>query len=468
VRLCAAVLLGALSLACGDDARGGIDTADAGFDEGVSRSGRGGLRPAGTGGTGSGGVPFAGMGGTGAPVDPGACSPCVCSQCAGVCVDCGFDSGCGCSVGSPTAPLPWEPPFAELGDDGWLESTTPLCAGMDRITSLELWSDARGVFALVSGEGYTLVPASSVSDPVDDDAGVSDPSHDGAWVLDSSAHFARTKIWFNDGSGWLTALDDQSVTGAFGLSGLLDSSLLLHQPGGPVAASATLRSCSIGTVDDETLSCLDLDPVSDLFAVDGERAYAIMGGTRLLVYDGERWRSDTAFIPYPVSALWADAETVVAVGRVGTVLTLEQGQWSLADPGTLEHFTSVWGSARDDLWAGTSSGSVYRFDGVAWSLAGQMGGVTCLREVAVAGIWGADGEVYFHTDSQIARWTGTEIESLANWSCSTNIGGTRITDLWGNGPGQVFIAVVDNLRFPSGLCGPGYVVHFDGERFHRM
>jgi len=460
------MLLSALSLACGDDSRGGIDTSDAGLDDDASRSGRGGFRPPGAGRSGSGGgVPFAGAGGTGVPVDPGSCSACVCSPCAGVCVDCGLGSGCVCSVGSPAAPLPWEPPFADLGDDGWLESTTPLCAGMDRITSLELWSDARGVFALVSGEGYTLVPASSIGNPLlDDDAGAPDDS----WVLDSSMHLARTKIWFNDGSRWITALDDQSVTGGFGLSGMLDSSLLLHQQGDTVAANATLRRCSIGTVDDGMLSCLDLDRIDDLFSVDGQRAYALMNGTRLLVYDGGRWRSDTALIPYPVSALWADAEIVVAVGRVGTVLTLEDGAWSLADPGTLEHFTSVWGSARDDIWAGTSRGNVYRFDGSVWSLAGRLGGVTCLRDVPVAGIWGSGGEVYFHTDSQIARWTGSEIESLANWSCSTSTGGTRITDVWGNGPGQVFIAVVDDLRFPSGLCGPGYVVHVDGEQFHRM
>jgi hypothetical protein len=324
------------------------------------------------------------------------------------------------------------------------------------------------VFALVSGTGYTLVPASGVPAQGEEDAGGVGPEPAGDWVLDPATRFDRTKIWRNDGSSWAPVFDDQSVTGSFGLTGLTGAALLLHRRGEAVSANATLRTCSIGTVDDGTLGCLDLDPIADLYAVDDQRAYAIMGGTRLLVYDGERWRSDAALIPYPVSALWADAETVVAVGRVGTVLMLEQGTWSLIDPGTLEHFTSVWGTSRNDLWAGTIAGNVYRFDGATFRHAGRLGGITCLRDVPVAGIWGAGDEVYFHTDSQLARWNGSEIESLANWSCSMNTSATRITDVWGNGPGEVFVSVVDTLRFPSGLCGPSYVVHFDGELFHRM
>jgi hypothetical protein len=464
----AAVLCSVVWLACGDDGEGGIDTADAGLDDDDRSSAGRGNRSAGAGGQGgTAGIQFGGsggFGGQGVPVDPNACTACVCSTCAGVCLDCGL--GCGCSVDSPTWPLPWEPPFADLGEDGWRESESPLCAAMDSVVALELWSDARGVFALVSGDGYTVEKASSAGGSgLEDDAGAR--AGDG-YVLDRSARFARTKIWLNDGSSWTPWFDDQTVTGSFGLTGLSGSSLLLNLQA-PAVANATLRACAIGMVGEGgELDCLDLDPVSDVFAVDATLAYAIMGGTRLLAYDGARWRSDSALIPYPVSAVWGDAESVVAVGRAGTVLRLEQGAWSLDDPGTLEHFTSVWGTARDDVWAGTSAGNVYHFDGAVWDHAGKLGGLTCLRELPVSGIWGAGDAVYFYTPAQLARWNGSEIESLANWSCATSSGQTLITDVWGDGPDQVFIAIVDTLRFPTGLCGPAYVVHYDGASFHRM
>ena len=49
----------------------------------------------------------------------------------------------------PAAP-PWQPDFP-LGKPGWKSSTTPLCpTSKGRLTSLGVWADQRGVFALTS------------------------------------------------------------------------------------------------------------------------------------------------------------------------------------------------------------------------------------------------------------------------------------------------------------------------------
>jgi hypothetical protein len=139
------------------------------------------------------------------------------------------------------------------------------------------------------------------------------------------------------------------------------------------------------------------------------------GDTRLLAFDGERWRSNPALIPSPVSAVWGDHETVLVAGRVGTVFWLEQGSWRLEDPGTLEHFTSVWGRARNDVWAGTAQGNVLHYDGVSWTPIGKLGGVTCEATLPITGIWGSGDDVHFHSDAQLARWNGSKLQSIANW-----------------------------------------------------
>ncbi|MFI5309306.1 MAG: hypothetical protein ACHQ53_18265, partial [Polyangiales bacterium] len=377
-----------------------------------------------------------------------------------------------CMVTQPSSAqsLPWTPPFDHVGASGWKQSSGSLCSGYAAIVGLDVWSSDRGVFVAVSG---TLLSPSPVGLGLEDDAGVLiSPSDAGA--ADSNP---RTTIWHNEGSGWQETLDDSSVYGAFEITGVRSSALFLNDPTnvqslntmppdpklmGPPSGGA----CALGVVRGAALECNDVDPVQAVFAVDATLTYAVMGGTRLLIFDGTHWRSAPALIPYPVVALWADRQTVIAVGRSGTVLRLQQGQWTLDDPGTLEHLSAVWAKTTDDVWVGTEQGRVLHYDGASWTEIGKLGGVSCSAVTPIRGIWGAGSSVYIHTGMQLARWDGANLTSLGNWACATTQN-TTITGLWGNDERQVFLTIADASR-SSEVCGAAFVVSFDGTEFHRM
>jgi hypothetical protein len=48
------------------------------------------------------------------------------------------------------------------------------------------------------------------------------------------------------------------------------------------------------------------------------------------------------------------------------------------------------------------------------------------------------------------------------------MGNVRITGLWGTAANEIFLTLIDMVRFPVGLCGTAFVVYYDGASFHRM
>jgi hypothetical protein len=293
-------------------------------------------------------------------------------------------------------------------------------------------------------------------------------SADGGFSFES--YGPRTEVWFNDGSGWRVDLDDTSRASLFNLTGVPNGPVFLNELITPFDMGFGLHPCALGSLQAGRLDCLDVDPVQNVYVAGSHLAYAIMGGTRLLQYDGDRWRSNPAVLPYATNAVWGDADSLVAVGRAGTVLWLDQGVWTLEDPGTLSSLTAVWGTSRSDVWAGTGQGAILHYDGASWTQVGQLGGVTCDYRPPINTIWGSDGVVYFASDTHLARWNGSELETLANWSCSPSalMGALRITGLWGHAEDEVFLSILDNTRFSGDGCGQSFVVHYDGESFHRM
>ena len=443
-------------------------TAGFGVVPGVS-AGRGSMQPvpprAGSGAT---------TGGEGMPMMP-PCGPfgCgMCFECSPGCSDCGM--GCMCFDAGAPVPLPWDPPFENVGDVGYQGSTEPFCSGMMQVVSLDVWSDARGVFALLSGIGSQ--PMGAEID--EDDAGVPSPPEDSAanpgGFTGRSEVQPRTELWWNDGRSWKPSLDELNRLGRYELTGAPGSALIIH--GEPVAETSELGMlprfplCALGTIDGGGIDCMDLDPVTSVFVVGKERAAAILNASRLLLHDGERWRGDTAPIPFPVTEVWASDGEVLAAGRAGIVLWREGDGWRLEDPGTLAHITALWGTSRQDVWAGTSDGHVLHYDGTVWNEVAALGGASCDSALPIEGIWGAGGDVFVHSRTQLARIRGGEVESLANWSCSLTADpqGIAITGLWGNGPNEVFIAITDHVRPDSDRCGAAHVVYYDGESFHRM
>jgi hypothetical protein len=422
----------------------------------------------GSGFTGSAGMPFPGT--AGVPCNsPFACG--MCFECAPGCQDCGF--GCNCFDGGAPVPLPWDPPFDAVGEVGYRDSTEPWCSMVQEVYSLDVWSDERGVFALVSGVG--AAPVSTAHG--DEDAGVPSPSEaEGPspmnGFMDPSGFQPRTELWWNDGRSWRLSVHEPNQLGRYELSGVPGSVLMVNAE--PVSDSEFGMNpgfdlCALGVVDGAGIECLDLDPVTGVYVASRQRAAGVMG-TRLLLYDGERWRGDTTPVPFPVTEVWADGANVLAAGRAGIVLWRETDGWRLEDPGTLAHITSLWGTSRENIWAGTSDGHILRYDGVTWSDVGALGGVSCDYAPPIKGIWGSGDDVYLHSATQLVRVRGSEIETLANWSCSPNAAPHQleIAGLWGTGPSEIFIAIIDNARSVNAACGGAHIVYYDGATFHRM
>jgi hypothetical protein len=457
-----------------DDSDGGRPDATVvvpGLDGGGQFTGTG-TGGTGSGGTGTGGWPgFGGTGGTpgfggssgfmGTPL----CTACMCANCSN-CINCG--TGCFCQdtqMGDPPAPLPWDPPFSSLGDVGYMDSTTPLCSGINTVAGFGVWSDSRGVYALISGSG-----TSQVAVMPEGDGGVDI----GDMGPQAGQNLTRTQLWQNDGSSWALRMDEVDLASTLELSGIPGGPLIVNDPSNFEILSMkgiapSIRKCALGTFASGELACQDVDPVQDVVVVDDQLAYAVMGGTRLLSFDGKTWHGNTNLLPYPATALWADHDDLIAVGRAGTVLWYAQGMWTLEDPGTLESFTSVWGTSRSDVYAGTSSGAVLHYDGSKWKQIAKLGGTSCKTQLPVTGIWGVGSTVFFHSDAQFARWNGTKLESLGNWTCSPSVNGLiSITNMWGNSATEVFLSIIDPSRSFSDLCGGEFVVRFDGKKFHRM
>ena len=437
---------------------------NAGGTSGHSVGGSSGIKQPG-GGLGGGPV-VAGIGGfagTGA-AGGSSCSLCPCdSMCNSSCVDCGM--GCFCQD-MQSVPLPWTPPFESVGKDGWKDSDTPLCSGLTLdagMWGLDVWSDARGVFVVTSGNSPRLM---GTTDDPDEDAGVASGI---ASQPDLNSRM-RTQIWFNDGSGWVMRAEKPDLASMYRLASIPDGPLVLSDPSNPGLMGFQPTMCALGLVQGATIKCFDLEPVQSTFAVSAKQAYALTSGVRVLAYDGTVWHSNIEALPYPATALWADRDRVLAVGKAGTALWLQGGIWTQDDPGTLESFVSVWGQAHDDLWAGTSSGGIFHYDGSTWSEKGRLGGVVCDAVQPVVDIWGADDQVYFATPTQFARWDkkAGEVESLSNWSCGPTAANRVITGIAGNGPKSVFISLMDFERGGVDSCGVAFLLNYDGKEFHRM
>src|SRR5690349_8598186 len=109
---------------------------------------------------------FGGFDSGGGPSSPGFVGPAT-FDAGRACRPCP-DGGGACDCGERQQPTPWRPPLSDLGGDGWRQSEKLLCAGVQQISGLALWSDGRSVFVAVSGFGGPL----NANTVPEDDAGV--------------------------------------------------------------------------------------------------------------------------------------------------------------------------------------------------------------------------------------------------------------------------------------------------------
>ena len=126
----------------------------------------------------------------------------------------------------------------------------------------------------------------------------------------------------------------------------------------------------------------------------------------------------------------------------------------------------MWGPARDNLWAGTSNGTIFHYDGMTWSEVGHMGGVSCDVTLPIQGIWGSGDDIYFYTYAEIAHWNGKKLESLTNWT----VGDAEQLHhgALGHVPERHLHRHDRQRALQVDACGAAFIVYYDGKSFHRM
>lgn len=343
-------------------------------------------------------------------------------------------------LGIETTDMAWMPPMENHGGDGWEQSDAFLCTQLQATaSSLSIWSDARGVFVLVSG-----------GDSAAECAG---------------CNGAARAIYQNDGYGWRSVCDELGGSGrsTLKLRGFVGGPLLVAGQDDNYAAPG----CGLSLVNEAGMrTCEPVFSSRDAFVAAESLAYAIAEGDLLRYQDGA-WGPLSALLPegHALTGLWADEEVVFAItSGLGKILTLQNAEWSRHETGTVEQFTAIWGFSADDVWAGTASGGIHHFDGSEWREANRMGdgAGSCQR---VEGMWGSDGVLYVHTGTALARIVEDSLEMVGTWPCDA--GGPRIRSIWGDGPEELFVAI-DDPRQPRRPCGLVFIIQFDGERFHRF
>jgi hypothetical protein len=201
-------------------------------------------------------------------------------------------------------------------------------------------------------------------------------------------------------------------------------------------------------------------------AVDENVAYAI-NGRHVLEYRDGSWH-EVATLPDAGNAIWANAEVVIVAGefqvfswRVGSAPKFEA-----LPEAPVGNYSAIWGFAADDVWLGNSSGQLVYYDGSSFSV------LQVSREAPPAemrGLWGRDGQLFFHTSNEFGRVVAKQVEYLLEPSEASSGSGSTFTlnGLWGLSPKEVFLTVHDP-EFDDYACGGQFAVWFDGTEFHRF
>ena len=298
-------------------------------------------------------------------------------------------------------PKPWVPPLDEdlVGEPGWRESEDPLCfSGPIQSYGQGVWSDSRGVFvSSVAPEPY---------DPMDPD---------------SCFGCIRERVDFNDGSGWREIEgvwnDENSPIQQPGLllvTGFDNGPLVLY---GYPSQVATSEPCGLSVVNDGMRACQRVDLVTDVAVVSPTLAYALLQG-QMIRYDGTNWGPLPLQIPAQteLQLMWADSSVVMVTSySPGTIYTLRDGAFTVEDTRTLETFLSIFGFAPNDVFAGTYQGGLFHYDGTAWTKL-EVPANEC-GEPWIYSMWGANGILYFATQTTLMRWNGTRVEKIAQLDC---------------------------------------------------
>jgi hypothetical protein len=350
----------------------------------------------------------------------------------------GGSAGTGGSSGSTSGDsgVPFVP-LADAGVVGDAPTLVPapppgaLCSRIQDPDGLDVWSDARGPFVVVSAS------ASGAAAVLQRESG----TWKDLYRAPASAELGVLTI-----SGFPSG--DIVVGGYYGCG-----TLLIH---------AGVGACNPGFVPD------------NVFAVSDNRAYS-MQQDRVLVYDGSLWTQYLdPFEPGPVVSgawgLWADAQTVAVAVLNGAVYMskngapfTETGFPDVAKVGPVipepDRYPCIWGFGGANIWVGTRQGGLYSYDGTAWSLRATIldsGGR------GPRGMWGQSDVLYVHTDHQILRVRNGTLELLADFPGTVTLRG-----IWGTSLSEVYVVANDDSLATTN-CGGAVLFEIDGTNIVRI
>lgn len=301
---------------------------------------------------------------------------------------------------------------ASDGQAGVPNDPSALCGGIQgQLGSLDVWSDSRGPFVLVS----------TISDGI--------------------------VIWHKSAGSWQQVFRQSAGADYLSLRGF---------PGGDLIVSGNIW-CGMITVRDGVSHCETgySGGVGGVFVVSTVLAYALYANT-VLGYDGTRWTQLGEPLTAPDSSalsgwrLWASDQTIAVTMATGEVFLSENGgafieQTGFPPPQLFAYpYPSVWGFSNTNLWVGTRQGGLFSYDGQSWQERTQ---VTDACGSGIVGMWGQSGVLYLYTKHELARWSGGSLEVVKDFPCSVNIRG-----LWGTSLTEIYLVASDD-SLQDTACG---------------
>jgi hypothetical protein len=252
-----------------------------------------------------------------------------------------------------------------------------------------------------------------------------------------------------------------------------------------VACAAEIRTWTPLAIE-TTADLTDVHGFSatDVFVV-GERD--IPGGIEGVIfrYDGAAWTRELRANDLRPRGIWgSDPSNVYAVGygffsTEPTILHYDGSMWGGA-PGFQSGglgaagLESVWGSARDDVFAvgfvddGRFDRSlIFHFDGTRWARMQVEGEV----DPFLTDVWGSSGTDVYAVGRDAARSPATAVilryDGVA-WRVAVQVEGITLTAVWGSGPTDVFATGFEIIERGTSSEVRGVVWHYDGTSWSRM
>lgn len=158
---------------------------------------------------------------------------------------------------------------------------------------------------------------------------------------------------------------------------------------------------------------------------------------RIQHFDGSVWTIENEGEGW-IDAVWGSGpDDVFAVGDAGLIRHRKGGKWQKEDVEDTNDFEAVWGSGPKDVFAVGDKGTVFHYDGASWS------GQTTRSEARLEAVWGsAPSDVYAVGELDgvagvVLHYDGREWDQTAKL-------GRRVSRVWGNGKGAVWLAGEDD------------------------